>query len=69
LAKCDDRFDVDRHWEDLYDELATITDDDAFESVALDYFDFQSWAEAKLKGKDFESVVREKYNRTVRQAS
>ena len=69
LSKCDDRFSVDRHWEDLYDELATITGDDAFDSVALDYFDFQSWAEAKLKGKDFESVVREKYNRTVRKAS
>ena len=69
LAKCDDRFEVDQYWENLYDELATLADDDAFESVALDYFDFQSWAEAKLKGKDFESVVREKYNRTVRQAS
>ncbi|GAB5416525.1 MAG: hypothetical protein Crog4KO_08890 [Crocinitomicaceae bacterium] len=69
LSKCDDRFEVDRYWGDLYNELATLTDDDAFESVALDYFDFQSWAEAKLKGKDFESVVREKYNRTVRQAS
>lgn len=69
LSKCDDRFEVDRYWGDLYNELATLTDDDSFESVALDYFDFQSWAEAKLKGKDFESVVREKYNRTVRQAS
>jgi len=69
LVKCKDRFEVDEHWGDLYNELATITDDNAFESVALDYFDFQSWAEAKLKGKAFESVVREKYNRTVRQAS
>lgn len=69
LAKCDDRFEVDRYWGDLYNELATLTDDDAFESVALDYFDFQSWAESKLKGRDFESVVREKYNRTVRAAS
>lgn len=69
LSKCSDRFEVDRYWGDLYNELATLTDDDAFESVALDYFDFQSWAEAKLKGKDFESVVREKYNRTVLAAS
>lgn len=69
LTKCTDRFEVDSYWGDLYNELATLTDDNAFESVALDYFDFQSWAEAKLKGKDFESVVREKYNRTVRQAS
>lgn len=69
LSKCDDRFEVDRYWGELYNELATLTDDDAFESVALDYFDFQSWAESKLRGKDFESVVREKYNRTVRAAS
>lgn len=69
LVKCNDRFEVDQYWEGLYNELAALTDDDGFESVALDYFDFQSWAEAKLKGKDFESIVREKYNRTVRQAS
>jgi hypothetical protein len=69
LSKCEDRFELDRYWGDLYNELAILTDDDSFESVALDYFDFQSWAEAKLKGKDFESVVREKYNRSVRQAS
>lgn len=68
LSKCD-RFEVDQYWEHLYNELATLTDDDAFESVALDYFDFQSWAEAKLKGKDFESIVREKYNKTIRAAS
>jgi len=69
LTKCTDRFEVDQYWGDLYNELATLTVDDAFESVALDYFDFQSWAEAKLKGKDFGTVVREKYNRTVRAAS
>lgn len=69
LSKCTDRFDIDKHWGDLYDELAALTEDDTFESIALDYFDFQSWAEAKLKGKDFESVVREKYNRVIRTAS
>lgn len=69
LMKCNDQFDVENEWEELYNELAAITNDDIFESVALDYFDFQAWAESKLKGKAFNIVVREKYNRTIRAAS
>ena len=61
-----DRFDL---WEELNAELAKITNDDVFESVALDYFDFQSWAESKLKGKSFDLIVREKYNNRIREAS
>jgi hypothetical protein len=69
LTRCNDRFEIDDYWGELYHELASLTDNSTFESVALDYFDFQSWAEAKLKGKEFECIVRDKYNRTVRQAS
>jgi hypothetical protein len=69
LVKCKDHFEMEKEWEDLYNDLAAITNDDIFESVALDYFDFQSWAESKLKGKSFDIVVREKYNRTIRAAS
>ena len=69
MIKCNnptDRFDL---WEELNAELAKITNDDVFESVALDYFDFQSWAESKLKGKSFDLIVREKYNNRIREAS
>ena len=69
LVKCKDHFEMEKEWEDLYNDLVAITNDDVFESVALDYFDFQSWAESKLKGKSFDTVVREKYNRTIRAAS
>ena len=69
LLKCKDHFEMEKEWEDLYNDLVAITNDDVFESVALDYFDFQSWAESKLKGKSFDTVVREKYNRTIRAAS
>ncbi len=65
LIKCEDRFDRQVLWEGLYNELATITNDDVFESVALDYFDFQSWAESKLKGKAFHQIVRENYNQRM----
>ena len=68
LIKSEDLFERKNLWESLHNELAAITDDDLFESVALDYFDFQSWAESKLKGKSYEIIVREKYNRTVRTA-
>lgn len=69
LIKCDDPFDRKNLWESLYNELAKITNDDIFESVALDYFDFQSWAESKLKGKSFDLIIREKYNRRMKVAS
>ena len=61
LIKCADHFDRQNLWEEMYKELAEITNDDVFESVALDYFDFESWAESKLKGKAFDAIVREKY--------
>ncbi|NVK64514.1 MAG: hypothetical protein HWE22_07990 [Flavobacteriales bacterium] len=65
LIKCADHFDRQNLWEEMYKELAKITNDDVFESVALDYFDFESWAESKLKGKSFDSIVREKYQRRM----
>ncbi len=68
LIKCTDPFDSQNIWETLYNELAKITNDDVFESIALDYFDFQSWAEAKQKRKSFDLIVREKYNRRMRVA-
>ena len=69
LIKCTDPFDSQNIWETLYNELALITNDDVFESVALDYFDFQSWAESKQKRKSFDLIVREKYKRRMRVAS
>lgn len=65
LIKCEDHFDRQNLWEKMYKELLKITNDDVFESVALDYFDFESWAESKLKGKAFDVIVREKYNRRM----
>ena len=69
LIKCDNQFEVEDLWGELYNELASITNEDNFDSIALDYFDFKSWAESKLKRKSFELIVKEKYNRTIRAAS
>lgn len=69
MIKCNDQFETVELWEELYDELTKITNDDTFESVALDYFDFQSWAEAKLKSKSFDSIIKEKYNKSIKTAS
>ena len=67
LIKCEDHFEVEDLWEELYNNLAEVTDD-TFESVALEYFDFKAWAESKRKRKSFDSVVREKYYSTTRTA-
>jgi hypothetical protein len=69
MIKCEDKFEMEDLWEDLYNDLATMTNDDRFESVALDYFDFKSWAESKLKQKSFDLIVKEKYNRNLKAAS
>lgn len=69
LIKSQDHFEVQERWEELYRELSTITQDDNFESIAMDYFDFHSWAEAKLKQKSFDQLVQEKYNNRFRNAS
>ncbi len=68
LIKCTDQFEIQNLWEELYNDLAAITDND-FESIALEYFDFQSWAESKLKRKSFDAVIKEKYNETIKSAS
>ena len=68
IYSIDDHFEIEILWEELYHKLATISDD-IFESVALDYFDFTSWAEAKLKRKSFDHIIREKYNLTLKAAS
>ena len=68
LIKCEDRFEIENLWEELYNDLATITDN-TFESIVLEYFDFKSWAEAKVNQKPFNSVVQEKYVKSIRSAS
>ena len=68
IIKCDDRFEIENIWEQLNGELAALSDD-SYESIALEYFDFKSWAESKLKNRPFHSIVKEKYYETIRKAS
>ncbi len=68
LIKCEDRFEIENLWEELYNDLATITDN-TFESIVLEYFDFKSWAESKLTQKSFNVVIQEKYSKSIRSAS
>lgn len=68
LIKSEDVFESQQIWEELYHELASVSMDE-YQRIALDYFDFKSWAEAKLKQKSFQSIVRENYNLTIKAAS
>lgn len=68
LIKSDDKFETVDLWEELFSELQELKDD-AFESVALDYFDFKSWAESKIKNKSFDIIIREHYNENILRAS
>lgn len=69
LIRCKDRFEAEEVWGELYHELSKVTDESAFESVALEYFDFKAWAESKLKGKPFKAIIRENYQSGMLSAS
>ncbi len=69
LIRCKDRFEAEEVWGELYSELSKVTDESAFDSVALEYFDFKAWAESKLKGKSFKAIIRENYNSGMLSAS
>jgi len=68
LIKCEDQFEAQNLWEDLYNDLTSITDN-TFEGIVLEYFDFKSWAESKVNRKSFNTVVQEKYLKSMRTAS
>lgn len=68
LIKCTSKIETEVIWEELYAELVHLSND-SFESIALEYFDFKSWAESKLKRKPFDKLIREKHNQTIRAAS
>lgn len=68
LIKCENKFEVQKLWEELYNDLVTITDN-TFDGIVLEYFDFKSWAEAKVNQKSFNIVVQEKYVKNMRSAS
>lgn len=68
LIKTEDKFHAVDLWEELYKELESMKDN-AFESVVLDYFDFKSWAESKIKNKSFDLIIREHYNQNILRAS
>ena len=68
LIKCTDQFEVQNLWEELYKDLTSITDN-TFEGIVLEYFDFKSWAESKVNQKSFNTVVQEKYLKSMRSAA
>ncbi len=68
LIKSKDVFEEKTLWENFNRELEVILLNNELEAAALEYFDFQSWAESKCREKAFELVVKEKYNQ-MRQAS
>lgn len=61
IIKSIDIFEMETLWEGIYHELTGLQDD-SIESVALEYFDFQSWAESKFKRIPFSQVVFDKFN-------
>lgn len=66
--KCQNEFDAEILWEDLYKELSNIRED-SFEGIALEYFDFITWSESKFKKIPFTELLQEKFNKNYRYAS
>jgi hypothetical protein len=57
--KCTNELDAEVLWEELHSELSAIKDD-TFEGVALEYFDFRTWAESKFKKQPFVELIKRK---------
>ena len=57
--KCKNELDAEILWEELHSELSAIKDD-TFEGVALEYFDFRTWAESKFKKQAFVELIKRK---------
>lgn len=68
ITKCKDHFEIADLWQEFYNDLDSMNDT-SFENIALEYFDFKSWAEAKLKNTSFSAIVSDKYNAKLRNAS
>lgn len=66
--KITDRFDRIDLWEQLYLDLERLVADNDYQKLALEYFDFKSWAEAKFKQKPFDLIVNENYQQLRRKA-
>jgi hypothetical protein len=60
--KCTNEIDAEVLWEELYNDLSSINED-SFEGLAMEYFDFISWAESKIKKKSFVDIISEKYRK------
>jgi len=66
--KCKNDLDAEVLWEELYHDLSEIRED-SFEGLALEYFDFISWAESKFKKRSYTELLKEKFNQTYKKAS
>lgn len=66
--KCTNELDVEILWEELYCELSAIKED-SFEGLALEYFDFITWAESKFKKKPYTDLLKEKFNQVYRKTA
>jgi len=66
--KCSNALDAQVLWEELYQDLADIKED-SFEGLAMEYFDFMTWAESKFKKRPFAALLKEKYNLMYRKIS
>jgi tetratricopeptide (TPR) repeat protein len=65
LAKSADIFETESLWSDVYQQIESFRKDE-FQRVALEYFDFESWAKAKVERKNFESIVKAKFVESTR---
>jgi len=61
IIKSNDVFEKESIWEEVNNQLSCI-EDGSLDSVALEYFDFKSWAESKFKRKSFSQIVFEKFD-------
>ena len=66
--KTNNPFDAELLWEDLLQDLSELNHD-GLDKIAMEYFDFRTWAEAKVNKKEFASLLKEKSLARLKTAS
>lgn len=66
-AKTENHFDSIELLESIEKEIEAVSSD-PYESVALEYFDFKSWLQAKLRNKSFIEIKRSNYIGSINMA-
>lgn len=62
------RFEQEERWQNLHERLIAF-ESDKNHQLALEYFDFKTWSEAKIRGVSFIQLIKDKFSKSLKPAA